>query len=205
MNYDFSSEDAVFGGLMALLGGAFILVMIIALAAVVVILVAAVKIYKKAGKAGWEAIVPYYNSWVLCEIAGMKWYFFLGLFAVQIFSILGLKILIPIAGLVQIAASFCVNYNLAKKFGKDPVGYGIGISLLPIVFYPILAFGSATYQDVKVSSYGPIPEETIEGTTPKTETEKPKKETSKKGKFCKNCGAEVTDSKFCPNCGTEIH
>ena len=35
--------------------------------------------------------------------------------------------------------------DLAKSFGKG-VGFGIGLILLPIIFFPILGFGSATYQ-----------------------------------------------------------
>ena len=37
------------------------------------------------------------------------------------------------------------DVDLAKSFGKG-VGFGIGLILLPIIFFPILGFGSATYQ-----------------------------------------------------------
>jgi len=33
---------------------------------------------------------------------------------------------------------------LSKSFGKD-VGFTIGLILLPVIFYPILAFGDAKY------------------------------------------------------------
>lgn len=47
----------------------------------------------------------------------------------------------------------CVNFvvliilamDMAKSFGKDAM-YGIGLWLLPMVFFPILGFGSASYQ-----------------------------------------------------------
>ncbi len=211
MNVSFNGagEDALFGGLAAVLGGALIFFLLIVIAVVVFIIIATVKVYKKAGKAGWEAIIPYYSNWVLCEIAGVKWWFFLIMSATSICGILGLVILEPLAALVSLAGSFAVHYNLALKFGKDAVGYGIGLTLLPVVFYPILAFGDATFNDVKVSSYGPITEEKFESTFntngTKTETKaEPKKKSSSKAKFCKNCGAEITDAKFCPNCGTEI-
>ena len=35
--------------------------------------------------------------------------------------------------------------DLAKSFGKG-VGFGIGLALLGIIFFPILGFGSAQYQ-----------------------------------------------------------
>ena len=198
-----SNEDAIFGSLAAVLGGALIFVILLVIAVVVFQIIVMVKVYKKAGKAGWEAIVPYYSSWVLCEIASVKWWFFLIANAASICGILGLIALEPLAGLASLAGSFAINYNIAIKFGKDPVGYGIGLTLLPVIFYAILAFGDAEFKDVKVSSYGPIAEEKIEKSEPKPEST-PKKST-KTSKFCKNCGAEVDGSKFCPNCGTEIH
>ena len=209
MNFDVTGENALFGGLAAFLGGALIFFLLIVIAIVVFLIIAMVKVYKKAGKAGWEAIIPYYNNWVLCEIAGVKWWFFLIMAANAICGILGLIVLEPLAMLVSLAGSFAVHYNIALKFGKDGVGYGIGLTLLPVVFYPILAFGNATFNDIKVSSYGPITEEKFESTFnsngTKTEAKpEPKKKSSTKAKFCKNCGAEITDSKYCPNCGTEI-
>lgn len=38
-----------------------------------------------------------------------------------------------------------IALGIAKSFGKGP-GYGIGLWLLPIIFYPMLGFGSAEYQ-----------------------------------------------------------
>ncbi len=35
--------------------------------------------------------------------------------------------------------------DIAKSFGKG-VGFGIGLILLPVIFFPILGFGSAQYQ-----------------------------------------------------------
>lgn len=211
MNIEFGDlgEKAVFGGLAAILGGALIFFILIAIAVVVFQIIAMVKVYKKAGKAGWEAIVPYYNNWVLCEIAGVKWWFFLIMSAASICGILGLVVLEPLAALVGLAGTFAVNYNIALKFGKDGVGYGIGLTLLPVVFYAILGFGSAEFKDVTVSSYGPITEqkfdETFKSSSSSTTTKTETKKKSTKAKFCKNCGAEITDAKFCPNCGTEIH
>ena len=201
------SNNALVGGLVGFLGGAIIFVALLALAVLIVQLIATIKVYIKAGKGGWEAIIPYYNSWILCEITGVKWYFFLGLLATNIVIFLGLKFLLFLAWLVNLAASFAVHYNLARKFGKDPIGFGIGLTLLPVVFYSILGFGSDTYKDVKVSSYGPVSEETIEKTFNKTETNNSstKKSTTKSKKFCKSCGSEISDGKYCPNCGSEIH
>jgi len=39
---------------------------------------------------------------------------------------------------------------MAKSFGKG-VGFGIGLALLGIIFWPILGFGSAQYQGPSAS------------------------------------------------------
>ena len=86
------------------------------------------KIFTKAGQPGWASIIPIYNVIVLLKIAGKPlWYIIL--------------LIIP---LVNIVVGILVLIELAKNFGKG-VGFAIGLILLPIIFYPILAFGDAKY------------------------------------------------------------
>ncbi len=86
------------------------------------------KIFSKAGKPGWASIIPIYNVIVLLQVAGKPvWWIVL--------------LLIPIANLVF---AILVLAALANAFGKG-AGYVVGLILLPIVFYPMLAFGNATY------------------------------------------------------------
>lgn len=87
------------------------------------------KIYTKAGKPGWAAIIPIYNLIVLLEIVDKPlWWIIL--------------MLIPF---VNIVISIIVTVELAKKFGQS-VGFAIGMIIIPIIFYPILAFGGAKYK-----------------------------------------------------------
>lgn len=46
---------------------------------------------------------------------------------------------------VNAIGGLMIALGMAKSFGKG-AGFGIGLWLLPIVFYPMLAFGSAEYQ-----------------------------------------------------------
>lgn len=95
---------------------------------VVLIFVAMWKVFTKAGKPGWAAIVPIYNVIVLLEIVGRPlWWIVL--------------YLIPF---VNFVVSIIVSIDVAKAFGKDPA-FGIGLAFLPPIFYPILGFGSARY------------------------------------------------------------
>lgn len=99
------------------------------LAFAVFVIVALWKVFVKAGRAGWEAIIPVYNAYVLIKIAGRPgWWLLL--------------LLIPI---VNIVISCIVHIDIAKAFGKG-AGFGWGLFLLGCIFFPILGFGSAVYR-----------------------------------------------------------
>ena len=129
-----TTEEA--SGLMAFLGAYFLVLMIM----VVVLVIAMWKIFKKAGKPGWAAIVPIYNIIVLLEVVGRPlWWIIL--------------LIIPF---VNIIVGIIVILDLAKSFGKT-VGFAIGMFLLPFIFYPILGFGSATYMGPAGAAGGMAP------------------------------------------------
>jgi tryptophan-rich sensory protein len=87
------------------------------------------KIYTKAGKPGWTSIIPIYNMIVQLEIIGKPLWWIILLF-------------IPF---VNIIVAVMVAYEFAKVFGKG-AGFTVGLIFLPFIFYPILAFGDATYK-----------------------------------------------------------
>ena len=155
-NFDFFGLEVFRNELIIVL----LIICLIVLVFVGLIIVSMWKVYVKAGKPGWAAIVPFYNSWVLVEIAGLKWWFFLLLIFQNFYIYSGPSMRIQIGGLASIFASFCCSYNIAKKFGKSPVGYAFGLTFLPFIFYPTLAFSKSTVFDenVPVSPYGPIEE-----------------------------------------------
>lgn len=88
------------------------------------------RIFEKAGKPGWAALIPFYNVIVLLEIVGKPWWWLL------------LLIFVPLGNIIW--GIWTVNL-LAKSFGKNEA-FTVGLLLLGIVFYPILGFGSASYQ-----------------------------------------------------------
>jgi hypothetical protein len=122
------AQDEFDGGDAAAAGGSMVFGCIWFLL-VVFIIVGLWKVFVKAGKPGWAAIIPIYNTIVLLEIVGRPiWWFIL--------------LLIPC---VNVVISIIVMIDLAKSFGKDTL-YGIGCALLGFIFVPMLGFGSATYQ-----------------------------------------------------------
>jgi hypothetical protein len=86
------------------------------------------KMFQKAGKPGWAAIIPIYNTIVLIEITGKPIWWFLLFF-------------IPCVNFVFIIWV----YNLiSKSFGKSE-GFTVGLILLGPIFMCILGFGDAVY------------------------------------------------------------
>lgn len=108
--------------------GILVVYWIIALVLAALIIVSLWRLFVKAGKPGWAAIVPFYNYFVLFEITFGK-------------GIKFLLLLIPIYNIV-VAIQMCIR--LAKAFGKTG-GYAAGLIFLPVVFMPMLAFGDSTY------------------------------------------------------------
>ena len=110
-------------------------VLIAELLIALLVIVAMWKVFTKAGRPGWAAIIPIYNMYVWCKIVGRP----------------GWWVILMLIPLVNIIIGIIVCIDLAKSFGKG-VGFGIGIALLGIIFLPILGFGSAQYQGPSASS-----------------------------------------------------
>lgn len=86
------------------------------------------QVYVKAGRDGWEAIIPIYNLYVLTVITGQQWW-------------LVILCLIPV---VNIVAFGFLCWKLTERFGLN-WPFAVGLFLLPFVFYPLLGFGEARY------------------------------------------------------------
>ena len=94
-------------------------------------IVAMWRIFAKAGEAGWKAIVPFYNTYILYKITWGNGLYFLLLF-------------IPCANVV---IQIITSVKLAKVFGKG-LGFTLGLIFLGPIFQLILAFDSSEYQGV---------------------------------------------------------
>ena len=114
-------------------GGIAVLFLFLIYAAIIVLYIAGLwKVFEKAGQKGWFAIIPFLNIYILIKLAGREgWWIIL--------------FLIPC---VNIVVQFIVYIDVAQKFGKS-VAYGVGMVILPIIFFPMLGFGDAEYQGDK--------------------------------------------------------
>lgn len=109
--------------------GAFSLVyMFILFAILAVCIVAQWKMFEKAGVAGWKSLIPFYNSYCLCEIAMGN----------------GLLFLLSFVPCVNFIFSIVLCLNIAKAYGKDTL-FGILTIFFTPIMYLILAFSDAEY------------------------------------------------------------
>lgn len=139
-----------YDSLVGLLGGGLIVFAIIILAILIVGIIANWKLYKKAGKGGWECIIPFYSYWVLIEIAGLNWWWFLLIIATNIISMFDIESLSTIASLVSVFASFNCYYNIAKKFGKSN-GTSVCAGIFSFIFILIFGFSKNEVYDSGIS------------------------------------------------------
>ncbi len=101
---------------------------VICLAFAILVIAGLWKTFAKAGLPGWGAIIPVYNIYLICKLAGRPgWWVLL--------------YLIPCVGIV---IAILVSLDLAKNFGKG-TAFGLGLAFLGFIFFPILGFGDARY------------------------------------------------------------
>jgi len=96
---------------------------------VVLAIIALWRVFAKAGRPGWAAIIPIYNIYTLVKVSGNSGWFTLLYF-------------IPI---VNVIISIVVALGVAKNFGKSGVFGFIGLWLFSLIGFLILGFGKAEY------------------------------------------------------------
>ena len=119
-SYGVSTTSGLTGALAAM--GLFFWVLSMALS--ILMIISLWKIFKKAGKPGWASIIPIYNIYIMCEIAEKEWWY----------------VLLSCVPFANIYAMVVLYNGMAKRFGKSG-GFVAGMILLPVIFFPMLAFG----------------------------------------------------------------
>lgn len=100
-------------------------------------------LFKKVGAPAYAAWIPFYNVWVLFEVAGLKgWY--------ALVMLIGSSILqnIPFLGFLAVplllAGWAIVAYNLSLGFRKEPAAvWAIVGAIVPFVYYFILGLSKS--------------------------------------------------------------
>ena len=119
-SYGVSTTSGLTGAIAAM--GLFFWILSMALS--ILMIISLWKIFKKAGKPGWASIIPIYNIYIMCEIAEKEWWY----------------VLLSCVPFANIYAMIVLYNGMAKRFGKSG-GFVAGMLLLPVIFFPMLAFG----------------------------------------------------------------
>lgn len=118
-------------------------------------------LFGKCGVERWRGIVPFHNAWLLCRLTyGDERPFWaqvgcqaailvaatqLNLGAAELPVLLALFV-------AQLAAGVVIGLAVARSFGSGP-GFGVGLGLLPTVFYYILGLDETEYLGPRVRGY----------------------------------------------------
>lgn len=155
----------IFVGVMLIV---LLFVCLIVLAAAVTTIIGQWKVLEKAGKPGWIALVPFYNSYVLYQIGGFPPLLMLLNVGVSVLGFISgflngfldyfeeiwavsmmLSGILSLASLALTVVEVLTSINIAKKFGKSEL-YGFGLAFLPFIFYMMLGFDKkAIYNEIK--------------------------------------------------------
>lgn len=111
-----------------------ILLILLGLSVAVFGIISQWKVYEKAGQPGWAVLIPIYNFIVLLRIVNKPWWWLF-------------LMMIPIANLVF---AIIILNRVSKSFGKSE-GFTVGLFLLSIIFWAILAFDSSVYNKIEDS------------------------------------------------------
>jgi len=112
----------------AMATGTAVLIIIFSIAVMVATLIGLWKVFKKAGYQGWESIVPFYNTYVLCDIVFGN----------------GLLFLISFIPYVNTVFILVLYFKLAGVFNKS-TAYGLGLVFLSPIFIIMLGMDSNAY------------------------------------------------------------
>ena len=160
--------------------------------------------FKKCGKKGWYSIIPFYNTWVLNEIADLDWWYAIIIIIPSSF-IINNTYIVGLLDLLKAIANFFICYNLSKKFEKDIITT-ILLFFFPFIMYPIIGFSKnfKYNKDIIVSKNGPI-DLNNSNTNFSNQSNDINKNFNEK-KYCNCCGNTINNNdKYCRSCGNKIY
>jgi len=128
------------------MGGALALKFLI-LAALVVYHLGLYKLFEKADKKAWKALIPFYNVISIVEIVHRpKWWasmIILG-FIIPIIAYFSHIAMLNLFEIIFIPLAIIILIELAKSFDK-PTPFLVGMIILPVIFIMIIGFDDSQY------------------------------------------------------------
>lgn len=194
--YSYDALEALAVGFFAI----FAVIMLIGLAIAIVTIIGMWKVLEKGNKPGWGALIPFYNTYLFCDMVGVNpwWVLIIALSPI-------LNIIPGIGSLAQLAVSIyftiLLNVSLARAFKKED-GFAVGLILLAPIFYLILGFG----KENNYTGKNPMRDIIFDNLKENQNNSNVKEaEYDENTKYCSSCGKKIEiDSKYCPKCGKEL-
>ncbi len=132
-------NEIVYGGtdiLLSKITSVFITAMVLLLIVGLITTASMWIVYTSAGESGWAIFIPVYNLWVLARIADKPEWF--GLLA-------AMAGMIPAIGnIISFVMQMIISIGVAQVNDKNFL-FGIGLCVLPFIFYPLLALSVLSY------------------------------------------------------------
>ena len=150
-------------GLEGMATGLLVVFVLLGLGVAVLMIAAWWCIFTKAGQPGWAAIIPFYNMYVLLQVAGKPGWWLIWF----ILPALPIPIVNVILSIVSVIFTIIVWAAVCERFGKGG-GFVVGVILLGVIFIPILGFGSAQYRPAMAAATAtpPLPQEEQDDSAP---------------------------------------
>lgn len=124
-NYNYVGTMVDFAGILVFT----IVVSILSILVSVILIIALWKLFEEAGEAGWKSLIPYYNTYVMCDLyiaeSPVMWF---------------IMLFFPITNFIS---SLVILYKMALAYDKGPTGGIINI-FLGIIYIPIMGFSKDT-------------------------------------------------------------
>lgn len=209
-------QGTLTGSFLSFLLGFFFILLIIILVIFLLTAIGQWKLFKKAGKRGWEAFIPIYNTYILCQITGVNPWWIVIVFASGVITSI-----IPALSIVGTVANVyfgvLLAVSVARSFGKSD-GYAVGIYFFGFIFYLVLGFDNSEYLGPKPMKDIIFKDESNPNyNTGNPNTSNPNNASTLEAKvdestnssqdvhYCPSCGTKLTiDTKYCPHCGREL-
>jgi len=86
------------------------------------------KLFEKADRGGWEAIIPIYNAYVMIKLSGRPWWWII------LFLIPGIGLLVAIG----------ITVDFVKSYGKFGLSQQVAAVILPFIYLPKWGFDKET-------------------------------------------------------------
>lgn len=147
-------------------GMLFMLIFLLFYLAIVILLIVSIwRVYEKAGEAGWKCLIPFYSTYVMLRFTGRPtkwmWYIFLPMLfympayflllldmqgAIYMAPMVVVALILLMLSMITVMMVFniLIYTALCDRFGISK-WFTLGLVLMPIIFWPILAFGDYTY------------------------------------------------------------